>query len=154
MAYTPRKTPQWLGVQQVGDLFTFWIVTRNGAGTPTIPDACPTYHILTAGGTEVVAASKMAIRDRYGLDSSGANNCVFEATQQINSSFSAGSHYVIFQWRISSALYKEVDVFQVDATVTDPAGQILALDWLPKAEADLTLHTLADGDLENGRNPF
>lgn len=154
MAYTPRKS-QWLGTFQTGDLFTFWITTRNGAGTPTIPDACPTYQILTAGGTEVIAATKMAIRDRYAHDTSGANNCVFEATQLIdgNFAFATGGHYVIFKWRVSTALFKEVDMFNLGGTA-DTDGQVLALDRFPKNESDLVPYRVRSADLKFGRNPF
>ncbi len=156
MAYTPRKS-KWLGTFQTGDLLTFRITTRNGAGTPTIPDACPTYQIALKSGDSVVTATKMAIRDRYALDTSGANNCLFESTILIDSTittFGNVTFYLIYKWRISSALFREVDTFGVDATIGDPAGQILALDWLPKSEADFVLNSTADGDIEYGRNPF
>ena len=152
MPYTPR-THQWLGIHQTGDVLTFWLTTRNAAGTPTIPDACPTFQIVKADGTSVVTATKMIIRDRYALDTSGANNCVFEGSYLLDANFTVTSYYVIFSWLVSSALFREVDVFNLGGTA-DGTGQVLSLDRLPQPENELVVHHVRGGDILYGRNPF
>ena len=145
----------WLGTFQRGDLIPLSLVCIHPVTrVPTMPAACPRYQIFGPTGTSIIAATKFPIRDRYLLDSAGANNAYFEFEQLVTTGFVTGSHWILYRYLLGSTLYLQTDEFVVEATTGDADGQIVSADALVKSDATHIVYTTIAGNEVEGRNPY
>lgn len=145
----------WLGTFQRGDIIPLALacihpVTR----VPTMPASGPTYQIIAFTGSSIIAATKFPVRDRYALDSSGANNAYFEGEQIVTSGFATGSHWILYRYVLGSTRYLQTDEFVVDAGSGDADGQIISADTFVRPEASHVVYTALGGTEYDGRNAY
>lgn len=143
---------QWIGRYTVGQSIPLLMCSTDASNTPTLPDAAPIAEIYDNGTIQVGSDISLPIIDKYALDTSGANNCIFGLPYRLHSSFSAGRYTIIYKWTISAVEYKTVRCFDVKYA-SNHHGTTIGLFGVPRTTGMTVHHDLESGRIQMGRNP-
>lgn len=139
----------------LGDEIPLGVLTTDGAGTPTLPDACPALEIYSSAGKVLGGwvpggmngnGSLVPIQDRYGTTG------LFGTRLFLGPAFAPGLYQATYRWKISTFLGLEVDTFEVLAGGS-VKGSPLAMYFHRQPQADFLVRQLDSGRLVSNRNP-
>jgi len=142
----------WIGRYLVGQSIPLSFCSRNASGVPTMPDAVPVAELYDSAGSQVGSDIELASVDRYAVDTSGANNALFQRRFRLTSGFSAGRYSVLYKWTVSAVAYKQTACFDV-LYASDADGTVIGLFGVPLGGQQGVHWDVESGKIEFGRNP-
>jgi hypothetical protein len=135
----------FIGRFQLGQIVPLLLVTKNAAGTPTVPNAPPTIKVWAPNGTEVLGAAIPMI-DRY------VQTGIFQGRVFLSALFAAGLYVVTYYYQVGSYQGLATDNFEI-MPGGDPDGNVMAMYFYRQPQADFIVQSLDSGKIVQGRNP-
>ena len=129
---------------QLGDVVPLACLTKNGSGTPALPDDSPVARIYSDNAP--VATLSLPIADRYQRPG------FFELPLLLDARFAVGRCSVVYQWAIGGVKGGDIDYFEVVAG-GDQDGAGLALYYFERPTSSFVLLQTDAGRIVRRRNP-
>lgn len=133
----------YLGRFHVGQSIPLGLASMNTTRVPTAPDEAPLAKIYNASGT---------LQETIDLPLASAAKFYFQKRSRLGSGYSAGRHFVIYQWLIGGVTYQVADTFDV-LSGGDADGGVIAMDVSNLPTGRHVVFETETGTLKSGRNP-
>jgi len=140
----------YLGQYQLGDWVFISIRTQTNAALPAKPDAAPSAQIYDTNG--IVATLTLPSINRHRATGIFGQRLFLGTLAGSGISYSAGKHFVYYEWAISATAGASLDVFDIVAS-GHADGTPVAMTHYDRPHADFLLFQLDGGKLVRGRNP-
>lgn len=133
------------GRYQLGQEIPLGVLTVNASGAPSFPTTAPHMDVFS-GSAKVVSGKLLPVVDR------GGQTGYFHYPLYLGPQFAAGRYSVVYRYLVGTYLGQVEDTFEVIAG-GDDEGEVLAMHWFERPQADFVVQQLSSGKLVRGRNP-
>ena len=134
------------GRHRQGEHVTLFCVTRNAAGTATVPTNAPQAVIFNTAGTKITQF-RVPVTDKAGQTG------VFTHALRLNSDYgTVGVYSVIFYYNILTFAGVDLNTFEIVAG-GNADGSVIGLYYYDRPHGKFIVRQLDSGTVTQGRNP-
>lgn len=142
----PWGNENFLGRYQQGQEVPLWVQVLSNAGVPVLPEEAPRADFYSETGLPISGKSIPILEP-------AATIGLFQGFQYLDDGWALGRYTVIFRWTANGGeLGEERAVFEI-LPGGDGSGQVLALSYYHRPQADFWVQQRTSGRVFKGKNP-